>query len=210
MCNCRACLPSESCAPRSFHHDGAILSFGPAVRLGRFDPWVTDMPFLALFVVGRRGCLALASAGFVWFPCARLRGRGGVASLCRRKSRASPRGKAWCERGSGSRTSALLLRCEPGDLIADWRESLPKAAPNYFFVNIPSEDRPAFEAYITEAGGRLSRVLPMIRGRMTHINDQSMQERAFGSPRGEGFAQREQNLTWAAEIGPDNQITEGK
>jgi putative ABC transport system permease protein len=34
-------------------------------------------------------------------------------------------------------------------------------------------------------------------------------ERTYVSPRGEGFAQREQNLTWAAEIGPDNTITEG-
>jgi putative ABC transport system permease protein len=30
------------------------------------------------------------------------------------------------------------------------------------------------------------------------------------TPRGEAFMQREQNLTWAAQIGPDNTVTEGR
>ncbi len=40
-------------------------------------------------------------------------------------------------------------------------------------------------------------------------NGQSVDERQYTEPRGERFAQREQNLTWAAQIGPDNRITEG-
>ena len=54
-------------------------------------------------------------------------------------------------------------------------------------------------------------MLPMIRGRMTHINGAAGAGAGLRvMQRGEGFAQREQNLTWAAEIGPDNIITEGK
>jgi putative ABC transport system permease protein len=44
---------------------------------------------------------------------------------------------------------------------------------------------------------------------MLAINGEPVTERTFLTPRGEGFATREQNLTWAAEIGPDNKITEG-
>jgi putative ABC transport system permease protein len=49
----------------------------------------------------------------------------------------------------------------------------------------------------------------MIRGRMVEINGEPVADRRFLSPRGEGLASREQNLTWADQIGPDNTVTEG-
>jgi putative ABC transport system permease protein len=77
-------------------------------------------------------------------------------------------------------------------------------------VNIPTQEREAFSAMIAADGGNVSRILPMIRGRMTKINGESVGARRFvGGRRGEGLAGREQNLTWSAEIGPDNRITEG-
>jgi putative ABC transport system permease protein len=49
----------------------------------------------------------------------------------------------------------------------------------------------------------------MIRGRMVEINGEPVADRRFLSPRGEGLASREQNLTWSDQIGPDNTVTEG-
>jgi putative ABC transport system permease protein len=106
-------------------------------------------------------------------------------------------------------SALLLLTVIRSDLVDDWRQRLPENAPNFFFVNIAPEDRDPFEDYLRTAGGSLSRILPMIRGRMTQINGLPVTELTGLTPRGEGFAQREQNLTWAAQIGPDNSITEG-
>jgi putative ABC transport system permease protein len=53
-------------------------------------------------------------------------------------------------------------------------------------------------------------MLPMIRGRMTAINDAPLAERDFPGGRGESLATREQNLTWSDEIGRGNTITEGQ
>jgi len=64
--------------------------------------------------------------------------------------------------------------------------------------------------FLESRGAKLSRVLPMLRGRLTRINDRPVERLRFarGSD-GEGFADREQNLTWAAELGDDNRIIAG-
>jgi putative ABC transport system permease protein len=64
-------------------------------------------------------------------------------------------------------------------------------------------------------------MLPMIRGRMVSINGESTAGKRFeglragggggGSrSRGRSFADREQNLTWAGELGDDNRIVAGQ
>jgi putative ABC transport system permease protein len=141
----------------------------------------------------------------------RLRGRLGVAwrygaaNLARRRAESVVQIVAL---GLGL-SALLLLTILRGTLIQDWRERLPENAPNYFFVNIPTQDRQAFKALLEADGGTVSRILPMIRGRMTRINDEYVGARRYVDRRGEGLAGREQNLTWAAAIGPDNRITEG-
>ena len=194
----------------------AVLAFGPALlALAVLILWVTDDAKLAMwFIVGLAGAtLALTLAGLVLVSLAgRLRGRVGVAwrygvaNLARRRAESVVQ---IVSLGLGL-TALLLLAVIRGDLIASWRESVPRSAPNYFFVNIPAEERAAFETTLAQQGGKLSRILPMIRGRMTQINGEPVQDRRYDTPRGEGFAQREQNLTWAASIGPDNTITEGR
>src|SRR5690606_2650623 len=107
-------------------------------------------------------------------------------------------------------SALLLLTIIRGDLIDDWRDRLPQDAPNYFFVNIPPDEREEFGTLLSAQGGEMTRMLPMIRGRMVAINGEPVSEKRFLSPRGEGLANREQNLTWSAQIGPDNTITEGE
>jgi len=104
----------------------------------------------------------------------------------------------------------LLLGLVRNDLAKDWRISLPADLPNYFFVNIPSDQREGFLDALAERGGKASRVLPMIRGRMTAINGQPVERMRFRGEEGEDSAAREQNLSWAAELGPDNRIIAGQ
>jgi putative ABC transport system permease protein len=195
---------------------GTMLAYGPAVlAVALLIHWVTRELWLSLgFVLGLMialGLLALAGWALVLLA-GRLRGgmgaawRYGAANLARRRAESIVQIVAL---GLGL-SALLLLAIIRGDLIDDWRARLPQDAPNYFFVNIPPEEREEFRALLAAQGGEMTRMLPMIRGRMVAINGESVSERRFLQPRGEGLANREQNLTWASEIGPDNTITEGK
>ncbi len=194
----------------------AILAFGPAVAsVALLILWITrDWKLAGWFVLGLAAAtlvLSLAGWGLVWLA-GRSRGsagaawRYGVANLARRRAESVVQLVAL---GLGL-SALLLLAVIRGDLIDDWRNSLPKTAPNYFFVNITPDERGAFETYLSKEGGELTRVLPMIRGRMIEINGEPVRSRRFQSDRGDGFAQREQNLTWADKLGPDNKIISGK
>jgi putative ABC transport system permease protein len=104
----------------------------------------------------------------------------------------------------------LLLGIIRDDLNSDWKRTLPPDLPNYFFINIPPGERDAFIRFVGEQGARTTRVLPMIRGRLTAINGRVIEEgRRGGRGEEEGFATREQNLTWTNDLGTDNRIVAG-
>ncbi len=155
--------------------------------------------------------LALGGAGLVSLA-ARVRGnagaawRYGVANLARRRTEGITQIVAF---GLGIML-LLALAILRGDLITDWKASLPADVPNYFFLNIPPDQRDDFQHELTDQGARLERMLPMIRGRLTAINDKPTAAMHFPGERGRGFADREQNLTWAAELGDDNHLVEGE
>jgi len=194
---------------------GAMLAFAPALAaVALLVLQVTDDTRMALWFVAGLAAAALSLmlvALLLVAGVARLRGRLGVAwrygaaNLARRRAESVVQIVAL---GLGL-SALLLLTILRGTLIEDWRARLPKSAPNYFFVNIPTQDRDAFREMIAADGGTMTRMLPMMRGRITRINDKNMMEYKFADRRGVARATRENNLTWAAEIGPDNRITEG-
>jgi putative ABC transport system permease protein len=204
---------------------GTMLSYGPAaLAVGLLVLWVTGNPQQSLwFVLGLAAALLLLalSAWLLVGIVGRLRGRVGVAwrygaaNLARRRAESIVQIVAL---GFGL-SALLLLAVIRGGLVDDWRARLPRDAPNYFFVNIAAQERADFQQMLGAEGGKLSRMLPMIRGRMTAINDVPPEQRRMPGERGsggrgeggrgEGFANREQNLTWSAEIGTGNAITAG-
>jgi putative ABC transport system permease protein len=103
----------------------------------------------------------------------------------------------------------LLLAVVRNDLLNDWRRSLPADTPNFFFINIPSDEHENFSKFLGERGAERTRALPMVRARMTHINGKAIDDMQFQSPRGKEFATRDQNITWAEQLGHDNEITDG-
>jgi putative ABC transport system permease protein len=211
-----------------------LLAFGPAVAVVlALIYWVVrDFRLfcylaagLALFVA----LLALAGAALVTLA-GRLRGRVGVAwrygvaNLSRRRAESVVQLVAF---GAGIMV-LLLLGIVRDDLNGDWRRTLPDDLPNYFFVNIPPAERDEFVRFVAAQGARTTRVLPMIRGRLTAINGRPVEEprpgaeraargeaeqrsdRAGGRGSEDNFATREQNLTWTDELGPDNRIVAGR
>ncbi|MFT3906840.1 MAG: hypothetical protein QM718_11090 [Steroidobacteraceae bacterium] len=166
------------------------------------------------FVVGLAGAIAvLVVSGLLLVRLASvLRGgagaawRYGLANLARRRTDSIALLVSF---GLGA-LLLVTLAILRNDLLADWRSTLPENVPNYFFLNIPPAQRDAFSAQATQLGARLERMLPMVRGRLVSINGQDTATRRFEGQRGRGFADREQNLTWAEQLGEDNRVVAGR
>src|SRR6185437_14690881 len=193
-----------------------LLAFGPAVAVVvLLIYWVVlDWRLFWGFSVGLSAfVLLLTGAGAVLvFLAGRFRGRVGVAwrygvaNLSRRRAESLVQIVAF---GTGIMV-LLLLSIIRGDLNSDWRHTLPANLPNFFFINIPPAQRGQFVEFLNAQGARTTRVLPMIRGRLTAINSRQIDDLRFAGERGENFATREQNLTWTTELGDDNRIVAGR
>jgi putative ABC transport system permease protein len=158
------------------------------------------------------GCvLALAGFGLVRLT-GRMRGgvgvawRYGLANVSRRGASSVVQIVAF---GLGLMV-LLLLAVVRGDLLADWRRSLPANVPNNFFVNISPEERQPLGDFLKSHGLGEPPMYPMVRARMTAINGVPAASLKVGDERGRGFLEREQNLTWSASLMDDNQLLEGR
>ncbi len=192
-----------------------VFAFGPALAVVLLlIYWVLRDPrsagFFALGLAVFVLVLTLAGVLLVWLA-GRLRGRVGVAwrfgvaNLSRRRAESVVQLVAF---GSGIMV-LLLLGILRSDLNGDWKRTLPANLPNYFFINIPPGERDAFVHFLEERGARTTKVLPIIRGRLTAIDGRPVEQ--DGGVRGseDSFATREQNLTWSDELGDDNRIVSG-
>ena len=192
-----------------------ILAFGPAVIAIVFLIfWVLrDLKVFLGFVGGLSAfVVVVATTGWLLVKLTnRFRGRVGVswrygiANLGRRRTESVVQLTAFAH----GLMMLLLLAVVRNDLLNDWRRSLPADTPNFFFINIPSDEHENFSKFLGEHGAERTRALPMVRARMTHINGKAIDDMQFESPRGKEFATRDQNITWAEQLGRDNEITGG-
>ena len=107
-------------------------------------------------------------------------------------------------------TVLLLLTFVRTDLLAGWQKTLDEDAPNHFLINIQREERESIAQVFGSNDIEAPRFVPMVRARMTTINDVSVKEREYPVPDGEWMANREQNLTWASELSDSNEIVDGE
>lgn len=195
---------------------GVWIAFWPAaVAIIGLVGWVVrDTWLMAGFVLGLAAFLVVLALGGLLLVrvTGAMRGRVGVAwrygiaNLARRRAESVVQVVAF---GLGIMV-LLLLALVRRDLLEDWRASLPTGVPNFFFINIPPAERDEFLAALKDAGGEATRALPMIRGRMTAIDGRALDALAYPREDGEGFANREQNLTWTMDLGADNRIVAGR
>jgi putative ABC transport system permease protein len=191
-----------------------VLAFGPALAVVLLlIYWVVSDRRMFLYFTGGLAAFVVVltlAGGLLVALAGRLRGRVGVAwrfgvaNLSRRRAESVVQLVAF---GTGIMV-LLLLSILRTDLNSDWQRTLPQNLPNYFFVNIPPQVRTEFMGFLQAQGARTTRLLPMIRGRLVAINGQPVEESHNG--RDESFATREQNLTWATELGADNRIVAGR
>jgi len=96
------------------------------------------------------------------------------------------------------------------DLLAAWQTSLPSNAPNRFIVNIQPDQVAALNAFFPQHGMREATLFPMIRGRLTRINDRAVSSVDYADERARRLIDREFNLSWAERMQADNSITAGR
>ncbi|MBC7004120.1 FtsX-like permease family protein [Photobacterium sp. BZF1] len=106
-------------------------------------------------------------------------------------------------------TVIWLLR---SDLLADWQQTLPADAPNVFALNISPEQQGEYLNYLDQQSVMRSDSYPVIRGRITHINDEDLLERSLQGDRQDRdeSLRRELNLTWRDSIPVHNEVIAGE
>jgi putative ABC transport system permease protein len=161
-------------------------------------------------VLGVGAVLTLAGFGLVRLT-GRLRGgvgiawRYGLANVSRRGGDSVVQIVAF---GLGLMV-LLLLAVVRGDLLADWRRSLPSDVPNNFLINIRPEERQSLQQFLQLHGMGEPQMFPMVRARITAINSKPSESLKLKGDSGRGFLEREQNLTWSAGLMEDNQLIAG-
>ncbi|GAB2853294.1 FtsX-like permease family protein [Pseudoduganella ginsengisoli] len=104
----------------------------------------------------------------------------------------------------------LLLTVVRGDLMTAWRNATPPDAPNRFIINIQPDQKEPIAAKLAGAGVANVPLYPMIRGRLTAINDKPVTATTYTDERAKGLAEREFNLSTMADIPPENKIVAGQ
>ena len=156
----------------------------------------------ALYFVGR-GLVAMmgrfrSGVGVAW--------RYGLANVARRGRDSAVQVVAF---GLGL-TVLLLLTIVRTDLLEGWRQTLDENAPNHFMINIQPHERDSVSDIYRSAGVEPPDYRPLVRARMSTINEVSVKEREYPDPGGEWMANREQNLSFAATLSSSNEIIEGE
>ena len=104
----------------------------------------------------------------------------------------------------------LILTMVRGTLIDDWRTQLPVGTPNNFLVNIATHEVDAVDNWLDSHSISSVGLYPMVRGRLIKINSQPVLSLMSKEYLHKAGANREMNLSWAADLPEDNIIEEGE
>jgi putative ABC transport system permease protein len=105
--------------------------------------------------------------------------------------------------------SLFLLAVVRNDLLSAWESEIPADAPNQFLINIQPDELDGVRSRLTEAGVD-TRFYPMVRARLTALNDDPVQAGDYDSAQARRLARREFNLSWTTELQSDNRIAAGE
>ena len=104
----------------------------------------------------------------------------------------------------------LLLTLVRTDLIAKWQASIPAEAPNRFAINIQTDQLPEVKGYFADLGLTNPDLYPMVRGRLVKIGEREIRPAEFTDERAKRLAEREFNMSWAAQLRADNKVVAGR
>ena len=120
--------------------------------------------------------------------------------------------------GLGTLVVVTLLLVE-SRLSERLESALPAGGPSFFFLDLQTDQQPAFERVLAEEGASAVRVVPMASARLSSVDGgdpyaaRAERERDHDGERDErgrrGGSGRETRLTWERELTSDNRIVEG-
>jgi len=193
-------------------YGGAILATvvlaAAATRDVALTLWVVGAAAIGTLVLGvaAYGLLRLVEAlrqraGDRTGPAMRL----GLAALSRRRGASILQIVAF---GIGL-IMLFMLVIVRGDLLAGWQADIAADAPNRFLINITPEQRDDVAAYLHD-NGIDAHFFPLVRGRLTSVNDTPINDSDERENSAGELARRELNLSWTADLKADNRIIDGQ
>lgn len=103
-----------------------------------------------------------------------------------------------------------LLFMLSGELLSRWQQQIPPDSPNYFVMNITKQQLPDLQKFLIGHQIEPGEFYPIIRVRLTEINQQQATKLIKENAPGGEAVNRELNLTWLSAAKPSpNEITEG-
>ena len=195
---------------------GAALAYllGFATLAGLIVWRAGEIKLGAIAVAGFMTALAVSAlAGWLLIlAAARLRGatsgswRYGIANMRRRAGGSLVQVMAL---GVGI-MAMLMLTLVRSDMIARWQGTLKDDMPNRFVINIQSDQLAVVKGYFAGHGMSTPDLYPMVKGRLTAINDIAVVPSAFKDERAKRTSEREFNLSWTTTLQSDNRIVAGE
>ena len=175
---------------------------------------IGDLQLVSIVIGGIMATLAaLASAAYLLILLLnRLRARVGVAwrfglaNISRRPGSSVVQIVAF---GLGIMV-LLLLSTVRSDLLDNWQSSLPDDAPNYFVINVQSDQVEKIMENFEQMGVDKTKLYPMVRARLVEVNGRKISTTDYQSERAKRFVTREFNLSWAKEMQPGNELVMGQ
>jgi putative ABC transport system permease protein len=104
----------------------------------------------------------------------------------------------------------LLLTVVRGDLMGAWRSATPADAPNRFIINIMPDQKDQVAQRLAAARVQDVVLYPMIRGRLTAVNDQPITAATYEAEDARRLADREFNLSTMKDMQASNRLVAGK
>lgn len=108
----------------------------------------------------------------------------------------------------------LIIVVMKNSLIDEWQQQLPDDTANRFLVNISTQQVDDVNQFIDTKNIKSSGLFPVVRGRLTAINEDSIRdavskEQADGSNNGRHGVGRELNMTWREDLPFENTVLSG-
>ena len=103
----------------------------------------------------------------------------------------------------------LLIAVVKDELLSSWQTQLPDDIPNYFLINIPVEEVSGVKQFLQQRNIPSSTAYPLVRTRLTHINNEPVDTIEFASPRAERLLHHTFNISSAKDLPDGNAVVDG-
>jgi putative ABC transport system permease protein len=131
--------------------------------------------------------------------------RFGLANLARRRSLSLLQAGALAL----SLTAFAVLAVVGPSLLSSWRAELPADTPNYFLINLQTEQLETMQQRLTALPAENINVLPIAVGKLVAINGKAPDPKDYADRRAENWINGETRLSYSTELPPANRLLQG-